>query len=137
MTEPAEKIIVIASYDNVIMANLVKTKLDAYGIPCFLTGENFTNLYPIRNEIFPGTRVHIFERDLDRAREIMTEDKPSSPKEVIPCPRCRSCNVVFEESQKGFMGRLFVSVLMFLFAMAPLPRKRAYHCHDCGTEFNL
>ena len=137
MTEAAEKIIVFDSYDNVIMANIVKTKLDAFGIPCFLTGENFTGLYPIRNEIFPGTRVHIFEKDLDRVREIMTDENPSNPKEVIHCLRCRSSNVVFEESQKGFMGRLFVSVLMFLFGMAPLPRKRAYHCHDCDAEFNL
>ena len=137
MTEPAEKIIVFASYDNVIMANLVKTKLDAYGVPCFLTGENFTSLYPIRNEIFPGARVHIFEKDLDRAKEVLTEEMPVRPKELFHCPRCRSTKVVFEESQKGYLGRLFVSAFMFLLGMNPQPRKRAYHCNDCDLEFNL
>ena len=74
MEDPAEKIIVYQAYDTVMDANLAKTKLDAYGVPCFLTEENFTSLYPIRNDIFPGVRLHIFEKDSDRAREILQEE---------------------------------------------------------------
>ncbi|HMI64730.1 MAG TPA: hypothetical protein VK517_01755 [Cyclobacteriaceae bacterium] len=136
MTDAEEKIIVFESYDNVIMANIVKTKLDAYGIPCFLTNENFTGLYPIRNDIFPGARLHIFEKDLASVQEILGEGKPVRPKEVFQCPRCLSRNVVFEESEKGYLGRLFVSVFRFLMAMNPLPRTKNYHCNDCGMEFN-
>ena len=61
MEDPAEKIIVFEAFDTAVQANLAKTKLDAYGIPCFLTEENFTSLYPMRNQIFPGVRLHIFE----------------------------------------------------------------------------
>ena len=64
---PAEKIIVFESYDTVMTANLAKTKLDAYGIPCFLTEENFTSWYPFRNNIFPGVRLHIFEKDIEES----------------------------------------------------------------------
>ncbi len=69
-----EKIIIYESYDTGIQANLAKTKLDAYGIPCFLTEENFTSLYPFRNDIFPGVRLHIFEKDKPRVVEILTEE---------------------------------------------------------------
>lgn len=70
--DPVEdKIIILASFDTVVEANLAKTKLDAYGIPCFLTEENFTNLYPIRNAIFPGVRLHVFENDRQRAEEVL------------------------------------------------------------------
>jgi len=72
-----EKIIIYAAYDTPIQANLAKTKLDAYGIPCFLTEENFTGLYPFRNELFPGVRLHIFEKDSERVREILSEENPS------------------------------------------------------------
>jgi hypothetical protein len=79
MEEPLEHITVFDSYDSVIMANLVKTKLDAYGVPCFLTGEHFVSLYPIRNDIFPGVRLYIFERDRDRVKEVlMEEDSPDN-----------------------------------------------------------
>jgi hypothetical protein len=73
MEDPAEKIIVYEAFDTVMQANLAKTKLDAYGIPCFLTEENFTSLYPFRNDIFPGVRLHVFEKDKERAREILND----------------------------------------------------------------
>lgn len=73
MTDSSEKIIVFDSYDTGIQASLVKTKLDAYGIPCFLTGENFVNLYPFRNELFSGVQLFIFEKDKDRVAEILAE----------------------------------------------------------------
>jgi alpha-L-arabinofuranosidase len=72
--EQSEKIIVFDAFDNVIKANLAKTKLDAYGIPCFLTEENFTGLYPLRNAIFPGVRLHIFERDTDQVKKILADE---------------------------------------------------------------
>ena len=73
--ENQDKIIVLEAFDTTVQANLAKTKLDAYGIPCFLTDEHFVNLYPIRNDIFPGVRLYIFQKDKARAEEILsTED---------------------------------------------------------------
>lgn len=71
--DQAEKIIIYAAFDNAIEANIAKTKLDAYGIPCFLTEENFTGLYPLRNDIFPGVRLHIFERDFDQTKVVLED----------------------------------------------------------------
>ncbi len=72
--DETEKIIIYSSFDNVIAANIAKTKLDAYGIPCFLTEENFTSLYPLRNDIFPGVRLHLFEKDAEQAKNILEEE---------------------------------------------------------------
>lgn len=76
MESSEEKIVIYQAYDTVMQANLAKTKLDAYGVPCFLTEENFTGLYPLRNDIFPGVRLHIFENDTERVREILLEENP-------------------------------------------------------------
>ena len=75
MTEPQEKIIIFRAYDFVVEANLARTKLDAHGIPCFLTDENLTNLYPIRNAIFPGVRLHIFEKDYEEVKSLLEENQ--------------------------------------------------------------
>ncbi|MGE0588489.1 MAG: DUF2007 domain-containing protein [Cyclobacteriaceae bacterium] len=72
--EERDKIVVYASFDTTVEANLAKTKLDAYGIPCFLSDENFVSLYPIRNELFPGVRLHIFEKDKSRVTEILLSE---------------------------------------------------------------
>jgi hypothetical protein len=73
MEDEAEKIIIYEAYDTAVQANLAKTKLDAYGIPCFLTEENFTGLYPFRNDIFPGVRLHVFEKDKERVKEVLND----------------------------------------------------------------
>ena len=83
MDESEDKIIVFESYDTVMTANLVKTKLDAYGIPCFLSDENFVGLYPIRNDLFTGVRLHIFDKDHARVKEIVGDQHDREPRLVL------------------------------------------------------
>ena len=46
MNESDNEIVVFQHFDNAIEANIAKTKLDAFGVPCFLTEENMGGLYP-------------------------------------------------------------------------------------------
>ena len=65
MTE-RDDIIVFRKFETSIDANIVKSKLDAYGIPCFLTEENMANLYPGAStliDISSWLRSMIFFRD--------------------------------------------------------------------------
>lgn len=73
--EDQDEIVVFKRFDNNIDANLAKTKLDAYGIPCFLTDENLTNLYPMQNTILFGVRLHIFKQDETRVKQVLEEDQ--------------------------------------------------------------
>lgn len=131
MDESEDKIIVFESYDTVMSANLVKTKLDAYGIPCFLSDEHFVGLYPIRNELFPGVRLHIFEKDQTRVKEILTEQKQEIETEELRCPYCLSANIKMEPSREGILTNIVTSLLLGLF----LHPKKKYHCQDCSKEF--
>jgi hypothetical protein len=131
LMESQEKIIVFDAYDTVIKASLVKTKLDAYGIPCFLTEENFTSWYPFRNDIFPGVRLHIFEKDADRVKELL--DVNHLDADPILCTNCNSKNVLIEDTAYADGWYLLLAVLIF----TP-PRKanrKIYHCHDCGNKW--
>jgi len=125
--EAAEKIIVYDSYDTIVQANLVKTKLDAYGIPCFLSEENFTSWYPFRNQLFPGVRLHIFEKDYAQVKEILL-DSPLTLEETI-CPNCDSKKVTIEDrvKEKGLIDTL-LSIIQ--------PEKKVYHCQDCHQEWD-
>lgn len=128
MEEAAEKIIVFDSYDTVVQANLVKTKLDAYGIPCFLSEENFNTWYPFRNQLFPGVRLHIFEKDFTQVKEIL-EDSPMTIDETI-CPRCQSPKVKLEEVDDTTEWKEFFSQLFFA-----SPRKKVYRCQECAQAW--
>lgn len=73
-----KKIIVFSTYGSVITANLAKTKLDAYGIPCFLSDENLAGLYPLSYFEFGHVRLHIFEEDKARVKEVLEDDGEQS-----------------------------------------------------------
>jgi DNA-directed RNA polymerase subunit RPC12/RpoP len=127
-----DKIIVFQQFNNVIEANIAKTKLDAYDVPCFLTDENFVSLYPIQNDIFPGVRLCIFEKDEEQARDVLKENNLlSSAAEIIRCTHCRSTHVVREVTRKPWAYRT-ATVLVALF----IPLKAIYYCQDCGQEFS-
>jgi hypothetical protein len=130
MESTEERIVVFEAYDTVIKANLVKTKLDAYGIPCFLTEENFTSWYPLRNDIFPGVRLHIFEKDADRVRELLDENHLDT--DPILCTRCNSKNVLIEDTVNAD-GWHLLPVILFVSSLPA--NKKIYHCHDCGNKW--
>ena len=131
MEDAPEKIIIYEAYDTVMQANLAKTKLDAYGVPCFLTEENFTSWYPFRNQLFPGVRLHIFEKDSAQVKEVLSENHLET--DPILCPRCNAKNVTIEDTVKADGWHLLPVVLF----VTSFPRnKKVYHCHECGNEWD-
>jgi DNA-directed RNA polymerase subunit RPC12/RpoP len=129
MDSPEEKIIVFRAYDTVVEANLAKTKLDAYGIPCFLTEEHMTSLYPIRNGIFPGTRLHIFEKDHDQVKDVLDGHQVEG---YIKCPRCGSFD--FHKVLSGEQGSsFFLRAIREVFSSTPTVQYKCENCHHIYT----
>jgi hypothetical protein len=67
----SDKIALLKTFDLVIDAGLAKTKLDAHGIPCFLTNENNAYALPINPHF--STRLMVFKNDVERAHEILDD----------------------------------------------------------------
>ena len=109
-----DDIIVFKQFENSIDANIVKTKLDAYGIPCFLTEENLANLYPGQSFNVFNIRLHLFSKDEERARQITDESNLMVVDEQIAtCPQCHSSKL-----ERDFPKKLTVklsSLASFLF----------------------
>ena len=129
MIEPDEKIIVFNAFDTVVEANLAKTKLDAYGVPCFLTEENLTSLYPVRMGIFPGVRLHIFEKDIDQVRSILGNQPEES---FIKCP---DCNAIILDKNHTAWSKIMASGMLLIGMIFPAARNQ-YHCYNCGKSFD-
>jgi DNA-directed RNA polymerase subunit RPC12/RpoP len=131
--EEDDKIIVLKSFYTSVEASLAKSKLDAHGIPCFLTEENLANLYPVHNPRFSGVRLHLFLKDFEYARQILAETILLTDEELTRCPRCRSTRVELDYTKK-LSSRLLSIVFTFFFLIFPL--KKVYRCQDCEHEFN-
>jgi hypothetical protein len=122
-TLAAERIIVFRTFDSLIDANIIKTKLDAYGIPCYLTGEHVTHLTtPL---LSGGIQLHIFEQDKDRVEELVQHELTISD-DLISCPKCHSKRILSATKEPG-PGR----VVHFLLQLS-----KRHYCLDCETEFD-
>jgi hypothetical protein len=129
MTEN-DDIIVFRHYDTVIAANIAKTKLDAYGVPCFLTEENMSNLYPGQPFMAFKVRLHLFSKDEDQARKILAEENFTVDSDSsCVCPSCKSTRIVRDFPKQSSEN------LAFLFFGVFLPHRKVNHCLDCDNEF--
>jgi len=131
--EPSEEIIVFKQFDDVIEANIIKTKLDAYGIPCFLSEENLGSLYPGQHFNLFSIRLHLFAQDAERALQILNERNLIVDRDALHCPQCKSTRVErdfpkrFGERLSSSLGTLFFGVFF--------PKHKIFRCLDCDHEF--
>jgi hypothetical protein len=130
MVKSDDDIIVFQQFDNVIDANIAKTKLDAYGIPCFLTEENMANLYPGQSLLAFKIRLHLFGRDQEKAEQILLQQNFSVENEnTVRCPQCQSSRIT-----RDFPKHLRDNLTYILFGVF-FPKRKINLCQQCGNEF--
>ncbi len=130
-----DKIVVLQKFDSAIEASLAKSKLDAYGIPCFLTEENMASLYPGASTLLQfNVRLHLFENDVERALQLMNENNLIiADDRLATCPRCQSGNIICDFPAR-FTLKLS-SLLNLLFFGLLFPHTKILKCLDCQHEF--
>lgn len=127
------KIVVFRDFDNTIDANIVKTKLDAFGIPCFLTEENLANLYPGQHFAYFRVRLHLFEQDIPMANQVLEEQTLQIEDSIHRCPQCQSAKLERDFSKK--LTTHVLSALNILFFGIFFSQKKVYRCRECQYEF--
>ncbi|UII19635.1 putative signal transducing protein [Fulvivirga ligni] len=123
------KLVVLTTLDNSIDANLLRSKLESEGIPCFLHNENVTNLIPYSfNILGGGVRVLVPDDQLEASRELAQLNE-----EKIHCPNCGSDNI--KNRLEKWWIKLYLIFIGF-FLVAPIGNLlNHYICRRCGEEF--
>lgn len=136
-----DKIIVHSTYYNPIEANIVKGRLEDSDIPCFLTDENVATINPLYNQAIGGVKLNVFEKDMPRINELLTDILPDIETDVdevseeqILCEKCGSNNVGYGQATKRRFNWL-VTVVSLIFTIYPFKANNCYHCYNCGHEF--
>lgn len=147
-----DKIIVFETFYNPIEANIVKSRLLDSDLQCFLSDENTVSINPLYAQALGGIKLHIFERDLEKAKAILLEEgfapgfamSSDGGEEEVPveeaaivkkvCPNCGSSHVGFVQATKKRFGifTLFISLLLLVY---PFQVNKTWHCFDCEHEF--
>lgn len=135
-----DKIVVYSTYYNPIEANIIKAKLEDSEIPCFLTDENISTIQPLFNQAVGGVKLNVFERDVERIHELLTDDHllvsdyRANDEEIVICEKCKSTNVSYGQATKNRFS-WWVTIISLLLFVYPFKVNKCYHCYDCGNEF--
>ncbi len=138
-----DKIITFESYYDPMLAHIVRTRLEANGIPCFITDENALGSNAIFNPATGGVKLKIFERDLERCREILATEGDlheqdhfevdSETNNYVVCPYCASTNVSNIQAERNTEEWSDLSSIMNL--ANPFQPQMNWHCNNCQREF--
>jgi DNA-directed RNA polymerase subunit RPC12/RpoP len=135
---------------------VVRGRLEAEGITCFVQDELTVQVNPLYSNAIGGVKLQVKESDLNQAIEILKEtenvkdndlqssyeqpctgdysDEQRNDGMKIFCPICGSDEVV--KSKKAGLGFLFTSLFLLPFCGVFSPFvKKIYYCFDCKQEF--
>jgi hypothetical protein len=145
MAKPIEdKIITFERYYDPMLAHIIRTRLEDNGIPCFIADDNIISANPIYNNAVGGIKLKIFERDLDRCRELLAESGDLHEQDhfeideethaPVICPYCGSTNVRYGSATEK-KANWFVVIISLLLTVLPFYARKAWHCFNCRRNF--
>ena len=140
MSADDDKIITFESYYDPMLAHIIRSRLEANGISCFIADENIIGANPLYNNAVGGLKLKVFEKDVERCREILAvegdlhEDDhfeiDNESNTYVVCPFCASTNVsnIAKDPDGSILSKLITLV-------NPFQGEKNWHCNNCQQDF--
>lgn len=128
---------IFRKYYNPVEANIIFNKLQSNGIHCFLTNEHTSTMLWHLSIAHGGVNVIMDSKDFEKA-ELILQNDPAPIEDVeytkTRCPQCGSNNIKFGSQSE--VGINWFQLIFGLLMAGPAPvLKKAYHCFNCGNNF--
>ena len=138
--EKGDQIVTLETYYDPMLAEIIKGKLEANGISCYLGDEYINSIMPIYNQLTGGVKLRVFARDLEKAKMVIAEDdhleieEESTTESSVACPYCGSTNSRYGDATENRYDWLAITIA-FIFITFPFYARRVWHCFNCGKDF--
>jgi hypothetical protein len=137
-----DKIVTFKSYYDPMLAYIIRTKLEANNIQCYIADDNIIWAKPYFNQLLGGVKIRVFEKDFERCLEILATDDDQHEQNHFEidkesngnaCPYCASTNISYGVATE-FKFHL-PSLLVSLFFWVPFYFRTTWRCFNCYREF--
>lgn len=140
------KLVTVVTCDDVAIASIARSKLEAAGIPCFLTNEHLIGMNWLYVNAVTGVDVQVPETFKEEALLLLTEnfhpenirDDDAAVTDDIreglaeadaPCPECGATDIANLTLRRSF------AALFYLLALPMVFRPRWKKCRACGHRW--
>ena len=138
-----DRIITFESYYDPMLAHIVRTRLLANGVPCFIADDGMLWAKPYFNQALGGVKIKIFKNDVGLCNKILATKSTLHDLDYFTidnegninteCPHCSSNNVRYGPAT--IVKFHLPSVLVSLFFGVPCYFRPAWHCFNCYRDF--
>jgi len=131
------KIVTLDSYYDIMEAEIIRGRLEANNVKCFIADDNILASNPAYNVAMGGVKIKVFEHDLEICRQILTEEPIMQEGEtLIACRSCRSTNVFYGPAPFK-RNWLYIAISVLICGYYPPYINRTWIGKDCGANFKL
>jgi hypothetical protein len=134
-----DKIVTLEAFYDPMLAEIIRARLEANGISCFIADGNTIGANPLYNQALGGIKLKVFEHDIEKCREILAQPEEITVENSITdeaettCPYCNSANVRYGAATET-KSTVLHTLTALLLSTYPIPKK-AWHCFSCGRDF--
>ena len=128
----------IASFTYSSEAQVVKGRLESEGIMVFLANHYTVDTDPLISNAIGGVTLNVFDRDREKAQEILDSINRYSlddSGEELLCPRCKSSKVEMFTTVRDAKSLMFF-LFSFLMNALPIYTRYEYSCENCKYKFD-
>ena len=122
--------VVLKTFDDYFSANILLTRLQHEGIPCYLFDEHTVTVNPIFGAVIGGIKLVVSKGYEEAAKRLINRFEEEYQQQVL-CPKCfqHKFNLVARQSPEN----IFTAILTWLFGNYE-KKKKIYKCQNCGYE---
>lgn len=132
-------LVILKTFDNAIDTHILKARLEAEGIQCYIFDEHIVSMNPLYNITVGGIKLKVDEADEAQALAVLAEinNTPYTTEEdkAITCPRCDSAKLISGYRSFNSVGGVFSAIFSVLLSIFPLYYRKVFKCKECGHEF--
>ncbi len=134
-----EKLVTIKQYNQIMEAHIIKSKLEAEGINCFLQDESLVSINWLYANAIGGVKLQVCASDVEKAIKIINEeveikvDLEKEQNESMSNDSCLQCNSKDIYCERFSKKRLVLWLLLIPFL--PFFNKK-YKCYSCNYEWD-
>ncbi|WP_444908981.1 putative signal transducing protein [Microbulbifer sp. TRSA005] len=126
-------LVTVARFSFPYEAQIAKARLESEGISAFIADEHTVNMQWLYSNAMGGVRLQVSESDLDKAHEILKQDRSNLVDQELGCDGERKCESCSSRNIEPFTKGKKPAFLVFLLLGMPLFfYQHGIKCRDCG-----
>lgn len=123
--------VIVRTFDNYFVANIILTKLESYGIEGYLKDEYTVTMDPIISNAIGGIKLVVKEEDEPVAMELLQQFDEEYLNSAV-CTKCGRSEIIL--IPKVGTTNFLTAILTWAFASYAIAPNYVYQCGSCKNE---